>query len=242
MAKLRTGQKSDRVLKLLHGLGDPRTAATLTAFGFSQKDLDEGWRLLRDLRTVKLGTPGSAPSDPSAVGRLDDWENKWFPVASAALRRHHAAVHDKFFLNLTQTVGLDVINSVGTFVERHDALDKPAGGYGPEGAAARQLLELRGLNALVLGEARALLTSLASVRPAPVAIDPEEQAADLAKREADMWSWYLEWATIARSHIKNRRQLRELGFLTPRGTTVADLEEAEGDDAPTPPEAPAQPG
>ncbi len=33
--------------------------------------------------------------------------------------------------------------------------------------------------------------------------------------ETAMWSWYLEWSTIARTVINNRRHLRELGFLQP---------------------------
>ena len=57
-----------------------------------------------------------------------------------------------------------------------------------------------------------------------------------------MWAWYLEWSTIARRAITDRRLLRQLGFLhhsksEPAVADEATETEVEGDvpSATTPP-------
>jgi hypothetical protein len=71
-----------------------------------------------------------------------------------------------------------------------------------------------------------------------------DQAADEAA-EAELWAWYLEWSTIARTVVTNRRHLRALGFLqNARGEIVeAPLEEepTEDDEPASPAPAPAGP-
>jgi hypothetical protein len=81
--------------------------------------------------------------------------------------------------------------------------------------AALALLATRGLTAEELRFARGLVTRATSTRapePAPT-VSPEEMSA----RERGLWEWYLEWSEIARVAVKNRRHLRELGFLKPGG-------------------------
>ena len=119
MAKLTLGQKADRVLDLLLGLRNARVAAALRAHGFKNEDLTEGWTLLRAVGKTKLDAEPEPPVlDADALQRLDEWENKWFPITSATLTRHAPEVAKWFFKNLSQTEGPAVILSVGTFVER----------------------------------------------------------------------------------------------------------------------------
>ena len=61
--------------------------------------------------------PARAP-DPTVIEELDAWENRWFPVAEATLRRRKPEIADKVFLNLAQTSGIEVAVSVSTQHER----------------------------------------------------------------------------------------------------------------------------
>ena len=49
MAKLTIGQKAERVLALLMGLGNAKVASALGAHGFAVADLEEGWQRARRL-------------------------------------------------------------------------------------------------------------------------------------------------------------------------------------------------
>jgi hypothetical protein len=104
MAKLTLGQKVERVIKLLVGLRNRRIAAALIKHGFTNGDLQEGWSLLQKVTRTQLDTPPELqPEDPVAVRNLDEWENKWFPIASATLKRRALEVHAWLFRNLSQT-------------------------------------------------------------------------------------------------------------------------------------------
>ena len=53
------------------------------------------------------------------------------------------------------------------------------------------------------------------IREDPVNLDApgdDERQAGYAARVTAMWDWYLEWSAIARGIIRDRRQLRALGF------------------------------
>ncbi len=239
MAKLTLGQKADRVLDLLLGLRNARVAAALRAHGFKNEDLTEGWTLLRAVGKTKLDAEPEPPVlDADALQRLDEWENKWFPITSATLTRHAPEVAKWFFKNLSQTEGPAVILSVGTFVERFANLTQPEAKGGPKagGKAAKQKLVERGLTDDVLKEAQALLDKLGGFSgPIPDLPDLEEEEAQLTGAEDAMWAWYLEWSQIARTSIKQRGLLRKLGFLQGGRGGGAD------DEAVDPEEEPADP-
>jgi len=217
MAKLTIGQKAERVLKVLIALRNPRIAAALAQHGFKDADLDEGWALLRNVARTRLeASPEDSHADSDTLRALDAWENKWFVVANATLARRFPAIHERVFLNLSQTEGTGVVVSVGTFLERLDKIDDAvkAGGFGQAGKDARKILAQRGLTKDVIAEAKGLLEKLETVDgPLP---DLEKVAADDAtfeKAENDLWAWYLEWSAIARRAITHRNLLRQLGFL-----------------------------
>jgi hypothetical protein len=232
VGKLTVGQKASRVLKLLLGLRKPRVVEALRQYGFNETDLSEGWAHLQALTTGRLEQRNPAPQDPTLLAQLDAWENRWFPVASATLRARFPKAHEQLFLNIAQTEGAEVILSVGTFLQRLDKLASDPQ-LGQEGKDARALLEQRGLNATTVGEAHGLLERLGSLEP-PREPAPFDAAAQ-ERAETAMWNWYLEWGEIARVAIRDRRLLRELGFLASRRTLREEVEdeanEAEDDEA-----------
>lgn len=110
---------------MLPALRNPRIAAALTRYGFKNEDLDEGWNLLRAVTRTQLDVaPDDSPLDPDALRALDEWENQWFVIPAAPLKRRAPNVHDWLFRNLSQTDGVEVLVSVGTFLERWDLLEK----------------------------------------------------------------------------------------------------------------------
>jgi hypothetical protein len=148
------------------GVRNARVAAAMAGYGFSDADLQEGWTLLQSVSRVKLdGSPSRASTD--TLDKLDAWENRWFPVAIATLERRFPAVHAQVFRNLSQTSGPAVAVSVRTFIERYDAMVSGTGAYGAEGAAAKPVLEARGLTNAVLNEARALLETVGKISSEP---------------------------------------------------------------------------
>lgn len=211
--RLSIGQKSFRVLQLLLGVRQRRVAAALKQHGFGEANLAEGWGYLQALTKNRLGVTIAA-ADPQMLIELDAWENRWFPIASASLASNYPEAHAFLFKNLSQTEGPEVIVSVGTFVERVSLLGntKAEGGLGPTGKDARKRLEQRGLTTDVIAQAQSLLDRAGSIEPTD-----EDRAIASAehdeKLERDLWNWYLEWSQIARVVVKDRRLLRQLGFL-----------------------------
>lgn len=233
MARLTIGQKAERVILLLLGLRKNKVAAALVAHGFSDADLEEGFKLLRRVTRTRLGVIEQiAAAEPGLVTAIDDWENKWFPIADATLKRHHPAAHAWLFRNLAQTQGPAVLVSVGTFVERWENLSKSKDKGGPDegGDDAKKLLAKRGLTKAVIDEAKDLLVRAGKVESAVEAEASPLDDEDFAKAEADLWAWYLEWSAIAQIAIKNRRLLRELGFRRSAGKGKGEAEESEGEE------------
>ncbi|WP_428264507.1 hypothetical protein [Haliangium sp.] len=206
MARLTTGQKIHRLLTFLLGLRNRHIALTLRGYGFTQAAMEEGWSLLRTATAVRLDDkrPTAVPNE--MIRRLDEWENRWFPIAGAVLRRHHPEVHELVFHNLTQTEGNEVVLSVTILLARLDELETVAD-------PALASLAAHGLTPAVLAEARALLEQIAQAPVEDEPADDPEEASARASAEDEMWAYYLQWSQISRSVIRNRRWLRELGFL-----------------------------
>jgi hypothetical protein len=214
-------EKAQRVVRFLIGMRHPVVHTAMEAYGFTKKDADEGMQLISALTVVRGGMTPVAIA--STTRDLDAWENRWFPIAQAAMTRCYPAVAARFFLNLSQGSGLDVVATVQLFLTRYDELGDEAK-YGPEGGKARDLLTTRGLTPNVISEARAMMEALTSP------IEPgkgELSSQDAAKDEEKLWAWYLDWSRVARIAITNRGLLHMLGFLkSPRAT--GDEADAEG--------------
>ncbi|HWN68306.1 MAG TPA: hypothetical protein VNM90_11760, partial [Haliangium sp.] len=109
MGRLTLGQKGQRLLAFLMGLANRQVVRALQPYGFDQAALDEGWALLRRTTASHLDAQSSAQPTREQLARLDAWENHWFPIASAVLKRHHPEAHGKVFHNLSQTQGNQVV-------------------------------------------------------------------------------------------------------------------------------------
>ncbi|MBX3215701.1 MAG: hypothetical protein KF850_26925, partial [Labilithrix sp.] len=168
----------------------------MATYGFTDAELQEGWSLMNLVGRVKLDAHTPA-ADTSTLEQLDQWENQWFPIASATLQRRFPAVHAQVFKNLSQTDGPAVAVSVRTFLERFDQMAAGAGAYGAEGAQAKALLETRGLMPSVLNQARGLLETIGKIATVDAVMAAQDPKA-LEKAESDLWAWYLEWSQIAR--------------------------------------------
>ncbi len=208
MAKLRVGQKMNRVVRFMMGLRNRRIASIMMRHGLKQENFKDGLTRLEAVIGDKLNVTIDVPRDDEALDKLDLWENKWFPIVKATLRHHYRTIHDKVFLNLSQTDGPEVLFSVGTLITRIDKINVE-----DDGTAARELLIERGLTQAVIDEAKALIEQAGGIEDDLLDLDAEEQE-DQAQEQAEvaMWDWYLEWSTIARAVIKNGNLLRQLGF------------------------------
>lgn len=232
------GQKAQRVLKLLLGLRNARVAEALAAHGFTNGDLTEGWSLLQKVTRTSLDEIPTMPAaDASLLAQLDTWENRWFPITDAALKRHAPEVHAWMFRNLSQAEGEAVVITVGTFLERLAQLEKKKseGGFGPGGKEARKLLATRGITADVEAEAKELLAKLGVIGAGVADVKKvKSQKADFEQAEQALWDWYMEWSAIARAAIPERVLLKSLGFLkaSRKGQVGEDeVDEALGDEA-----------
>jgi hypothetical protein len=207
MSRMMLGDKVDRVVQFLLGMGNMRVAGALMAHGFTQAEFDEGWSVFRRAIGEKLSVAPAEPVDVEALDQLDAWENRWFPIARATLDGRMPAIGNEVFLNLAQTDGAEVVISVSTFLKRLDDLTHGDSAH----QEARQLLATRGLTPAVCGHAAELLEKLESMQTPPAPSLEDVRAAQDAA-EAAMWRWYLEWSAIARASIKDGRLLQQLGF------------------------------
>jgi hypothetical protein len=140
-------------------------------------------------------------------------------VARATLQRRKPAVADKVFLNLSQTSGIGIIVTVGTFIQRVRRLETD----GPDEQEALAILRSRGLTDEVLGHAETLLKRLGEVDLKTETVrDPEAEYARRKEAENSMWSWYREWSTIARKAINDGNLLRGLGLGASGGDSASE--------------------
>jgi hypothetical protein len=229
MANFSAWAKAQRVLRLLLAVSNPRIGSVLVAHGFSDADLDEGWRLLRDLRAVRLDRTPPPDDGRAALERLDAWENDWVPITRAALRRHFPAIDEALFKRLPRADARSAPLLVDLFLERVEQLGR---GSAPQ-KKARALLERRGLTPAVCAEGRALIQAARGrIDPSASARVEGDGREDAEAREAALWGFYLEWGAIAQRKIKDRNLLRQLGFL-------ASARSGRAGEVPAPLDAPA---
>ncbi|MCA9664096.1 MAG: hypothetical protein KC503_00865 [Myxococcales bacterium] len=207
--KYKSNRKITRALRFLTAVSEnPEIASLLRQRGFDEEAMAEGWSLFDAAAGRHLATERQ-PSRRSIQPMVDQWENTWFDVADAVLGRLAPTVHQRLFLNLSKTSGLDVILTVRTFLERLDAIEAEGG---DENVAAVALLTSRGLDQEVREAARRLVDEASSMPEPSRARDDESR-----DREIDaLWAWYQDWAKCARTVIGSRAQLITLGVVTRR--------------------------
>lgn len=221
MARLTYSQKTSRTLTFLEASVDPRVNPPLAAAGYTDADVEEGWTLLKQAGTARKMQQAPPRLTPRTREQLDEFENYWFPVVSASLKRRYPEVHAEVFQNLGQEEGVEVAMNVSVFLDRIKQISQR-----PNGQEVMALLETRGLTPAAIAEAEGLIKDFIKVQPKS---DVDLGALKRAHEQAvdTMWDWYLEWSTIARTVVSNRRHLRMLGFLSPSGGS--DKEEQAAD-------------
>lgn len=197
----------------------------MSAAGFTQADLDEGWQLLRDASSVRYARTRPEAS-ASVVGAVDAWENYWYPIVDATLRRRFPELHGQVFLNLSQESGPPVLVSVRILLDRLTELDKATDKQSKD---ARAVLKDRGLTKAVLDEVKGLLDEAATAGDSTEVPVADEAAAEQERAETAMWDWYREWSQIARAAVKDGRLLVQLGLInTGRPRRAAEEPEPAG--------------
>lgn len=243
MPEVTTEKRFIRMVKFLVASTERAVARELGRRGFTDDDRQEGWSLMDRATGRHLAVvpgPGASPTRyHGLLVKVDGWENEWYDVAEAALKRRFPALHAEVFKNLSKGSGSEVVITVRTLLDRLDGL---AAKGGDESRRAMALLETRGLTPERRDKARALLRSLEVAETgdagAEAAWDEEAEAALRAEKEAAvqaMWAWYQEWAKTARTVVRNRNHLIMLGLARrrSRGSAGDDADDAGADDAPT---------
>jgi len=217
-------QHTIKVGILLLGLRQRLVFDYLREYGFSQADLEEGWRLFNMVGRMPRSSKGSM-IDKNLLESMDRFENYWFPIVRLVLERHYPPFAEALFEDLGRSKGKAASWNVGFFLDRLQAMETGDSPFGADGPAARELLTKRGLTTDVIAS---VTESLLAQRSAQA-----EQTVDLSVdertvAETAMLAWYKEWAGIALRVIPNRNILRSLGLRRkgrPQGER--EVEEAE---------------
>jgi len=218
-------QQTIRVGILLLGLRQRLILDYLRAHGFTDADLEEGWRLFNMVGRMRRGSK-SKMIDKDLLAAMDGFENYWFPIARITLERHYPSFAVALFDGLGRSKGKAASWNVGFFLDRLQAMEAGDVPFGVDGPAARELLAKRGLTSEVIASVTAsLLAQRSAEAEEEVDLSEEERTA----AETAMLAWYKEWAGIALRVIPNRNILRSLG-LRRRGRPQGDggAEETEG--------------
>ena len=211
MSRRTRKQQIARVVTFMMGLTDPRIATALRPHGLTDRELRHAHQLL--LRAMGTTLPPAHPTFDRAtlVRALDDWENTWLHVADVVLGIHFPQIHTELFLNVTRQSDTTVILTVDTFLRRLEALSQRTNDE-PGVAEALALLHTRGLTPARIDTAQDLLDQLRTVLHAHEPNDGGRAERDGATRA--LWTWFKEWSALARTAVRDKGQLRALGFGT----------------------------
>lgn len=236
MARTTTHDQLARVLRFLSSLTHPQVRAVLGLRGFDEAERALGWAFFdaatgRHVAGQPLATAAAAPST-AIIAALDEWENVWFDVMDASLRRSFPDVHQRLIGDLGKAEGLPVVLNVRTVVKRLDAL-KAEGGE--RNTAALALLEKRGLGPAEIERARNLLVNIETQTFAEPALPDADADAAHEKALAELWGWYLDWTKLARTVVRSRALQLYMGLAEqarrPRGGEPQAPDDAEDADA-----------
>lgn len=220
--KLRTNDKLVRMASFLVAVRFPHIYAQLAPYGLTHAIIDQGWQRHSVLGGQMFVLPSSQEAN-GALPAIDDFENRWFPIAKITLDQHYPQISKILFGSLGQTQGKAVVGSVSLFLQALDAMETGQEPFGAEGPNARKLLTERGLTPEIV---EAVTVLLAEVKQNELVV-PDDTSAQraLAERQAAedaMWAWYREWSQIARRVIQNGHHLRALGFRKRKATRAEE--------------------
>lgn len=178
--------------------------------GYTEKDHNEGWRLLHAVSGFVVDD--GEPADPTdavvreAIVALDAWDEDGSRLTRAALGRLHPNASAFVLIGLAPTTGVAAILSVKNLLDRFDALAKE-----PGGKAALETLAQRGITTAERARLRALVKVAESATPVRPETASDDAAAHLECLRA-LRVWYEDWSDTARVAVKRRDHLILLGL------------------------------
>ncbi|MFO0641939.1 MAG: hypothetical protein U0183_22130 [Polyangiaceae bacterium] len=229
---------SDRVLEdtpervirfILAARQHPHIYRLLYARGYNRATVREAWALLDKLGGVTSAAVDGEDDEPSddekavarAISELDAWDEPNFAVIDAALRRRFPEQHKFLFAGgLKANAGLLAVAGVRTMAQRLDALESSPERKATrkEDKAALDLLAKRGIDK---AEREKIARWLATVGDHDdTLLEGEDESADLDRKFevvrknslVRLREWFEEWARVARTAVKRKRDLMHLGL------------------------------
>lgn len=238
-----------RINRFLVKIAEPGMARARTKVAYTSSDHQEGWRLYRVAAgegqpLEAQGAQGTeAPKGGAHVGlmqHLDDFENKWFPRTRRIIERfspddHREGLLEAVFRDLQQQpIGPLVVGSVGTFLDRVEALEKSDI---PGAAKVRAVLAARGVDEAHIQRLRKTLDEARTLKAAPQGPAVDAAEALRARRVAfdALWLWWKDWRETFHSEVDGR-QRRELGLVDTSTSHASEVgEDADHGDTPATP-------
>lgn len=237
-----------RTTKFLIGVAGSQSARSLLAKrGWGDKPAQEGRDLLmavlapapspESIARVKAGNL-SDERVSSAVRELDGLDEGHFGVAKTALLHNFIQQHDFVFHELGPSTGPAAVTGWRTFLTRVQALRSgdDRKDTRKQDHAALALLAERGLDETELTRIEKLVRIAEGIGAEITLVDNEDEKVRIAALKK-LWSWYSQWAAVARVEIKGKALRIRLG-LAKRASGRGGAEEDEGDEdeggAPTP--------
>lgn len=212
-----------RVLAFLMGVGKSLPVrAALAQRGYSEKEHQVAWEVLQ--KVARYAPAGQAITVDiavrDAVSTLDLWDEPNFACIHATLARKHPDQDRFVFKDLEPKQGAGAVLSVGTMLDRLDALES-----GPDRHATREddhaalaTLAARGYTPEERQRLRGLVkvaqTATLTLTPTPINDD------DHKKSLVELHAWLRDWSATARMVIQRRDYLILLG-LSKRKKTKA---------------------
>jgi hypothetical protein len=232
-------QVPPRVLMFLIAVGTSvPIRAALASRGYSQKESDYAWDLLKKLAgTTSAGDsgPGIDKKIQDAIVELDRWDEPNFESLEATLLRFHPEQARFVFEKLEAKQGPEAVVSVSTLLDRLDKLESGEGRKDTRKAdtAALKTLSERGYTK----DERARLRDLVKLSQSVVLVAP---VSDEERTQALMalYRWLSDWSSAAKIVITRRDHLIRLGLAKRKKTAKTKKAAATpAVAAPTPPVA-----
>jgi hypothetical protein len=202
-----------RVLTFLMGVGKSLPIrAALAQRGYTEKEHQTAWTVLQEV--AQYSPPGNPTTVDiavrDAVAALDLWDEPNFACIHATLARIHPDQDQFVFKGLESKQGAEAVLSVGTMLDRLDALESS-----PDRAPTREAdhaalatLAARGYTP----EERLRLRRLVKVAQTVTLGAAPIQDEDRRKSLLDLHAWLSDWSATARMVIQRRDHLILLGL------------------------------
>ena len=186
----------------------------LKKVGYTQEDHTEGWTLFYRTGGYRLTDAAKAPNESiEAIREIEAWMGPNLTRARAVLQRRFADAYDFVFGGLEIGNKQEAMITVSTFLARLDDLESSAERKASRKSdhAALEALASRGITADVRRHMAALIVK-SQKQPELTASEAPSSAAERDAALANLYLWVREWRETARTVIKNRSMLIQLGI------------------------------